>query len=110
MQPIKSFYNFQFHFSQNTFDAIEIYCFEFRFIYSFSFYSQNFFKWAILGFFFLYFCLFNTVDCKQMFNINFEDDWIRTTDLWCRKQPLYQLSHNHYPKLIQNLFYNFCSN
>ena len=30
-----------------------------------------------------------------MFNINFADDWIRTADLWCRKQLLYQLSHNH---------------
>ena len=25
--------------------------------------------------------------------MTFADDWIRTTDLWCRKQPLYQLSH-----------------
>ena len=22
-------------------------------------------------------------------------DWILTADLWCRKQPLYQLSHKH---------------
>ena len=29
--------------------------------------------------------------------INFADDWIRTADLWCRKQPLYQLHHNHFP-------------
>ena len=28
-----------------------------------------------------------------MFNINFANDWIRTLDLWYRKQPLYQLSH-----------------
>ena len=28
---------------------------------------------------------------------NFADDWIRTADLWCRKRPLYQLSHNHCP-------------
>ena len=34
-----------------------------------------------------------------MFIINFADDWIRTADLWCRKQPLYQLSHNHCPVL-----------
>ena len=32
-----------------------------------------------------------------MFNINFADDWIRTADLWNRKRPLYQLSHNHFP-------------
>ena len=34
-----------------------------------------------------------------MFNINFADDWIQTADLWNRKQPLYQLSHNHFPIL-----------
>ena len=32
-----------------------------------------------------------------MFNINFADDWSRTADLWYQKQPLYQLSHNHFP-------------
>ena len=32
-----------------------------------------------------------------MFNINFANDWIRTVDLWYQKQPLYQLSHNHFP-------------
>ena len=25
---------------------------------------------------FLYFCLFNTVERKEMFNINFADDWL----------------------------------
>ena len=30
---------------------------------------------------------------------NFADDWIRTADLWHRKRPLYQLSHNHFPLL-----------
>ena len=30
-------------------------------------------------------------------SINFADDWIRTADLWYRKRPLYQLSHNHCP-------------
>ena len=36
-----------------------------------------------------------TVDSKQMFNLNnfFADNWIRTMDLWYRKQLLYQLSH-----------------
>ena len=43
---------------------------------------------------FCFFRLFNTVHGKQMFNINFADDWIRTTDLWCQKQPLYQLNHS----------------
>ena len=32
-----------------------------------------------------------------MFNIKFANDWIRTTDLWYRKQPLNQVSHNHCP-------------
>ena len=35
---------------------------------------------------FTFFVFFNTVDSKQMFNINFADDWISTADL-------YQLSH-----------------
>ena len=34
-----------------------------------------------------------------MFNI-FANDWIRTEDLWICKQPLYQLSLNHCPKLF----------
>ena len=32
-----------------------------------------------------------------MFNINFAHDCIQTADLWCRKQLLYQLTHNHFP-------------
>ena len=44
---------------------------------------------------FIYFCLFNKVDNKQvnkqMFNINFADDQSRTTDLWYQKRPLYKL-------------------
>ena len=32
-----------------------------------------------------------------MFNINFDDDWIRTGDLWIYKRLLYQLCHNHFP-------------
>ena len=39
---------------------------------------------------FLYFHLFNTVDSKQIFNMNFADDWIRTADHWYCKRPLYQ--------------------
>ena len=38
-----------------------------------------------------------------MFNIKFANDWIRTTDLWCWKQQLYQLSHNHCPSLDYSL-------
>ena len=38
-----------------------------------------------------------------MFNINFfADNWNRTADLWYRKWPLYQLSHNHCP-FVYNL-------
>ena len=60
---------------------------------------QLFFKWTIPGHYFLYFRLFNTVDSKQMFNKKFAEDQIRTADLWCRKQPLYQPIHNHCPKV-----------
>ena len=35
--------------------------------------------------------------CSIEINIFFANDWIRTADLWYRKQPLYQLSHNHCP-------------
>ena len=31
--------------------------------------------------------------------LSFANDWIWTVDLWCRKRPLYQLSHNHGPYL-----------
>ena len=34
------------------------------------------YRWAVPGLFFLYFRLFNTAESKQMFNINFADDWI----------------------------------
>ena len=54
--------------------------------------DQNYLlKWAILDLFFLYFCLFNTVDSKQMFNKFCR--WLDSN--WYRKRPLYQLSHNH---------------
>ena len=49
---------------------------------------------------FLYFCLFNIVVSKQMFHINFADDWIRTADRWYWKRRLHQLSHNLCPKTI----------
>ena len=41
----------------------------------------SFFKCAIPGLFFLYFRLSNTVESKQMFIINFADDWIRTSGI-----------------------------
>ena len=34
-----------------------------------------------------------------MFNKNFTVEEIRTTDLWCQKRPLCQLSHNHCPNI-----------
>ena len=37
--------------------------------------------------------------CKCSIYI-FADDWIRTVDLWNRKRPVYQLSHNHCPHLF----------
>ena len=43
------------------------------------------------GPFLVFLRLFNPADRKQ----KFADDWIRTADLWCWKQPLDQLSHNH---------------
>ena len=51
----------------------------------------------LLSRFFLYFRLFKIVYNKQMFDINFANDWIWTADLWCWNWPLYRLSHNHCP-------------
>ena len=36
-----------------------------------------------------------------MFNINFAKYWSCNADLWYQKQPLYQLSHNHFPCFIE---------
>ena len=41
--------------------------------------------------------LFISVDRKHCSLQIFADDWIRTADLWNKKQPLYQLRHNHCP-------------
>ena len=57
--------------------------------------------------FFLYFRLLYVVESKQMFNIKFADDRIRTPDLKCQKQPLYQLSHNTAPILFLCPFINY---
>ena len=58
---------------------------------------------------YIYFRLFNIVDNKQvnkqMFNINFADGWSWTTGLLYRKQPFYQLSHNHF---LRDLFEPSC--
>ena len=48
--------------------------------------------------FFFIFRHFNTVDSKTIWII--ADDWIQTEDLWNWKRPLYQLSHNHCPKMM----------
>ena len=41
------------------------------------------------------FCLFYKQFKVNNGSIKAADDWIRTPDLWFRKQPLCQLSHNH---------------
>ena len=48
------------------------------------------------SFFFIF--IFSMSFLMQLIVNNISDDWIRTTDLWCRKRPLYQLRHNHCPK------------
>ena len=54
-------------------------------------------KWAIRGLFLSLFWFFLYSWEEQMLNVNSANDWIRTEDLCCRKQRLYQLSHNHCP-------------
>ena len=56
-----------------------------------------FFKWAIPGIFFFVFAF--SIELT-VFNIIFANDWIWPADLWNWKQPLYQLSHNHYHCLL----------
>ena len=52
-------------------------------------------NWAIPGLFHL---LLSFQYSQQ--NLIFTYDWIRTANLWCRKQLLYQLNHNHCPTLF----------
>ena len=46
----------------------------------------------------LFFFIF-VLSIQLIVHINFADDWIRTTDLWGWKRPLYLLHHNHYQDL-----------
>ena len=63
-------------------------------------YSGTFLKgWANPSHFFFIF-VFSTVQLVEIF---FAYVWIRTADLWCRKRPPYQLSHNHCPKILRIL-------
>ena len=43
---------------------------------------------------------FFVVLVQLIVNVKVDDDSIRTTDLWCQKRPLYQLSHNHCTALV----------
>ena len=53
-------------------------------------------KWAIPGLFFFIF-VFSTQLTEYIRYKSIADDWIWTAGLWCRKQKLWQLSHNHCP-------------
>ena len=46
---------------------------------------------------FFYFRLFYKQLTVNKCSIKVADDWIRTQVLWCRKRPLCQLRHNHFP-------------
>ena len=48
--------------------------------------------------FFFYFRLFYLMTVNKCSIKKFAYDWIRTSDLRCRKRQLYQLSHNYCPK------------
>ena len=56
--------------------------------------SALFLIFAIPCIFFLYLRLFNSLN-RIIGKLKIADDWIQTVDLWCRKQPLYQLYQNH---------------
>ena len=46
---------------------------------------------------FFYFRLFYKQLTVNKCSIKVANDWIRTQVLWCRKRPLCQLRHNHFP-------------
>ena len=54
---------------------------------------SSFLRWAIPGVFFFIF-VFSVFFCT-IGRSNFANDGIQTTDIWCWKRPLYQLSHHH---------------
>ena len=58
-------------------------------------------NWSILGLFFFIFVI-STQFLIQWIVINIVIDWIRTTDLWYWKQPIY-LRHNHCRQKLVNL-------
>ena len=52
-------------------------------------------------------CLIFVFSIQLIVDLKFAIDWIRTMDLWCRKQLVYQLSHNLCPRysfLSQRVF------
>ena len=60
-----------------------------------SWFGMLFFKMGLSRPLFLYFRLFNTQLTVNVQYKSLPNDWIQTVDLGRRKQPLYQLSHNH---------------
>ena len=58
---------------------------------------------------FLHFRLFFKQLTGTIGSIKVTDNWIQTTDLWCRKRPLCQLYHNHCPLTKFLLTSCFCS-
>ena len=45
-----------------------------------------------------YFCIFYKQLTGNIGSIKVSNDWIRTAEIWCRKQLLCQLSHNDDPR------------
>ena len=54
------------------------------------------YNWNLLTFSGPPFVYYNTADSKQMFNINFANDWILVLEV-----PFYQLIHIHCPNSIE---------
>ena len=67
---------------------------------------MDFFNWAYPGLMFSLFWSFQ-YRWQNIGNINLANDWIRTADHWCRMRPLYQLSHNHCPKVQKSVSIRF---
>ena len=70
-------------------------------------FNKIFFQMVLSQPHFLYFVFsIQLTISKQIFYQKFPNDWILTADLWCRKRPLYQPSHNHC-RLHKSLFLTF---
>ena len=64
----------------------------------------TFFNGPFLASFYSFIFVFATNSWHKLNSKNFADVGIRSADLWCWRQPLCQLRHNHGPILVKTYF------